>query len=177
VKRNEKGQAHLAQKTNDHDEAPLMAHGIVLNPTPAAHVAVDPAPTPPPQRVFKIEEERVFAQLGPTEDREYKQWVLDTGATNHMTGARGTFSELDSDICGTVRFGDGSIVEIEGRDTTLFTCKSGEHRALTGVYYIPRLTTNILSLGQMDEAGCRLDINAGLLQVFDQWQQLLVKVR
>jgi hypothetical protein len=103
--------------------------------------------------------------------------VLDTEATNHMTDAWGAFSELDSDICGTVRFGDGSIIEIEGRGTTLFTCKSGEHRMLTGVYYIPRLTMNILSLGQMDEAGCRLDINAGLLQVFDQWQQLLVKVQ
>jgi hypothetical protein len=94
-------------------------------------------------------------------------WVLDTGDTNHMTDARGALSELNSDICGTVRFGDGSIVEIEGHDTILFTCKSGEHRVLTGVYYIPRLTTNILSLGQMDEAGCKVDINAGLLWIFD----------
>jgi hypothetical protein len=94
-----------------------------------------------------------------------------------MTGARGAFSELDFDICGTVRFSDGSIVEIEGRGTILFTCKSGEHRALTEVYYIPHLTMNILSLSQMDEAGCRVDINAGLLRIFDQRQQLLVKVR
>jgi hypothetical protein len=176
-KRNEKGQAHLTQETDDHDEALLMAHGVVLNPAPATHVAVDPAPTPPPQHVFEIEEQRVFAQLGPTEDREYKRWGLDTGATNHMIGAWGAFSELDFDICGTVRFDDGSIIEIEGCGTILFTCKSGEHRALTGVYYIPRLTTNILSLGQMDEAGCRVDINAGLLWIFDQRQQLLVKVR
>jgi hypothetical protein len=176
-KRNEKGQAHLTQETDDHDEALLMAHGVVLNPAPAAHVAVDPAPTPPPQHVFEIEEQRVFAQLGPREDREYKRWGLDTGATNHMIGAWGAFSELDSDICGTVRFDDGSIIEIEGRGTILFTCKSGEHRALTGVYYIPRLTTNILSLGQMDEAGCRVDINVGLLRIFDQRQKLLVKVR
>jgi hypothetical protein len=89
----------------------------------------------------------------------------------------GPFSELDSDICGTVHFSDGSIVEIEGRGTILFTCKSGEHRALMGVYYIPYLTTNILSLDQMDEAGCRVDNNAGLLRIFDQRQQLLVKVR
>ena len=42
----------------------------------------------------------------------HRRWVLDTGSTNHMTGAKSAFSELDSGIHGTVKF-----VEIEGYGT------------------------------------------------------------
>jgi hypothetical protein len=36
-----------------------------------------------------IHEEKVFAQLGrPESGRNTKLWILDTGATNHMTGSR-----------------------------------------------------------------------------------------
>jgi len=48
---------------------------------------------------------------------------------------------------------DSSIVKIEGRGTILFACKNGEHRTLTNTYFIPRLTTNIISVGQLDEVG------------------------
>ena len=54
---------------------------------------------------------------------------------------------LDSGIRGTVKFGDGSIVEIEGSGTILFISKGCEHRKLTGVYFIPRLKANFVSLG------------------------------
>ena len=56
-----------------------------------------------------------------------------------MTGAKSAFSELDSGIHGTVKFVDGSVVEIEGHDTILFVGKGGNHHKLTGVYFIPRL--------------------------------------
>ena len=54
-----------------------------------------------------------------------------------MTGERGVFSELNTDIYGTVRFGDGSVTEIEGSGTIVFSCKNGEHRVLKRVYYLP----------------------------------------
>jgi len=37
-------------------------------------------------------------------------WVLDTGASNHMTGRREALASLDTSVLGTVRFGDGSLV-------------------------------------------------------------------
>lgn len=39
-------------------------------------------------------------------------WVLDTGAANHMTGCQVLLETLDETVCGTVCFGDGSMVEI-----------------------------------------------------------------
>jgi hypothetical protein len=59
------------------------------------------------------------------------------GTTNHMTGCRSAFSDLDRNIHGIVKFGDGSIVQIEGMGMILFNSKNGEHRASVGVYYIP----------------------------------------
>ena len=101
----------------------------------------------------------MLAQIGERgEQQEHRRWVLDTGATNHMTGAKSAFSELDSGIRRTVKFGDGSVVEIEGHDTILFVGKGGNHHKLTGVYFIPRLKANIVSLGQLDKAGCHISI-------------------
>ena len=65
------------------------------------------------------------------------------------------FSELDTDIVGTVKFGNNSGVDIRCYGTVVFQCKAGEHKALTDVYYIPRLRNNIVSIDQMDERDCR----------------------
>jgi hypothetical protein len=70
-----------------------------------------------------------------------------------MTGLTSTFTELDSGICGSMKFGDGSVVDIEGRGTILFMGNGGEHHRLSGVYLIPQLKANIVSLGQLDEGG------------------------
>ncbi|CAA0809125.1 cysteine-rich RLK (RECEPTOR-like protein kinase) 8, partial [Striga hermonthica] len=59
------------------------------------------------------------------------RWYLDSGASNHMTGSKEAFSELDDGVTGTVKFGDGSKVEIQGRGTVIFRCQNSEHRALT----------------------------------------------
>ena len=76
-----------------------------------------------------------------------QQWYLDSRASNHMTGSKASFSKLDDDVTGTVKFGDGSTVAIQGRSTIIFRCQNGEHRALTDVYYIPQLCSSIISIG------------------------------
>ena len=60
-----------------------------------------------------------------------------------------------------VKFGDGSMVEIKGKGSISFKCKNGEERILNGVYFIPTLCNNIISLGQLSEEGNRvvLDLN------------------
>ena len=47
-------------------------------------------------------------------------WYLDNGASNHMTGDRPKFRDMDSTATGKVWFGDGSTVEIEGKGSILF---------------------------------------------------------
>jgi hypothetical protein len=101
--------------------------------------------TPSTQRVF-LNQERVFLV-------EYGEgaWVLDTGATNHMTGCQESLATLDELVRGTVRFGDGSTVEIHGIGAVTIAGKNQDHRVLIEVYFIPSLKSNILSLGQLEE--------------------------
>lgn len=80
--------------------------------------------------------------------------MLDTGATNHMTGCRASLADLDESVKGPMRFGNGSTVEICGVGAVTMAGKNHEHRVLTEVYFIPSPRCNIVSLGQLEEAGC-----------------------
>lgn len=104
-------------------------------------------------------------------------WYLDNGASSHMTGFNSKFVHLDERVNGEVSFGDGSTVRIEGKGAVTFECKSGEVRTLEGVYYIPTLRNNIISLGQLTEEGNRIAIKGELLWVYDTHDKLLMKVR
>lgn len=115
-----------------------------------------------------LSKERDSVQLGPKVDRDCKRCMLDIGATNHMTGSCSVFAELDADICETVRFGDGSMVRIEGCDSVLYIGRTGEYRVLIGVYFIPRLTANIISIGQLDEVGYDIHTGGGVMRIRDE---------
>jgi hypothetical protein len=93
-----------------------------------------------------------------------------------MTGRREFFTKLDSDVRGSVKFGDASDVEIKGVGSVIFAAESGEHRLLTGVYYIPALRNSIISLGQLDESGSRVEIKDGVMRIWDHYHHLLAKV-
>jgi hypothetical protein len=84
-----------------------------------------------------------------------------------MSGRREIFSELDTSIRGYVKLGDGSDVQIEGRGSILFQCRNGDHLVLSEVYFIPRLQSNIVSIGQLDEIGYDTRIRHDTLQLRD----------
>ena len=60
-------------------------------------------------------------------------WWLDSGASNHMTGSRLKFKEIDESIRERVKLGGGSTALIEGKGSILVECKSGELLHLTEV--------------------------------------------
>jgi hypothetical protein len=123
------------------------------------------------------DEPRAHALLGDSSNSDKTDgWCLDTGATHHMTGRWEFFTELDSDVRGSVKFGDASDVEIKGVGSVIFAVESGEHRLLTGVYYISVLRNSIISLGQLDESGSRVKIKDGVMSIWDHHHRLLAKV-
>ena len=77
---------------------------------------------------------------------------------------------------GSVKFGDASAVEIKGISSFIFKAKMGEHRLLTGVYYILALKNSIISIGQLDENGLWVEIEDGVLCIWDRGHRLLAKV-
>lgn len=93
-----------------------------------------------------------------------------------MTGRREYFSDLNVDVRGSIKFGDSSTVEIKGVGSVILVAKTSEHRLLTGVYYIPALKNSMISLGQLDENGSRVEIDSGVLRIWDRRCRLLAKV-
>jgi len=73
-------------------------------------------------KVVNLNEPRAQVHLGHVGGEQEQRWYLDSGASSHMTGSKATFSELDDDVTGTVKFGDSSRVTIQGRDTIIFRC-------------------------------------------------------
>jgi hypothetical protein len=134
--------AHVAEAQ---EEEPALMYLMaeteeIASPPRSCSLSTPASSTSSPQASIHIHERRVLLHLSSEEEKEAVapcRWVLDTGARNHMTGLRRLFVELDTGVTGTVRFGDGSVVDIEGKGTVLFALKSGEHRRLDGVYYIP----------------------------------------
>jgi hypothetical protein len=161
-----RGQAHVAQ-VEEEEPALLLTHAIIeLSPAESAATAF-----------LHLDEPRAHTLLcdGSNNDKT-DGWCLDTGVTHHMTGQREFFAELDSDVRGSVKFGDASDVEIKGVGSVIFTVESGEHILLTGVYYIPALRNSIISLGQLDENGSRVEINDRVMRIWDRHRHLLAKV-
>jgi hypothetical protein len=140
-----------------------------------AHTSIElPPAASAPAAHLHLDEPRAHAFLGDASNNEKTDgWCLDTGATHHMTGRWEFFTELDSSVRGSVKFGDTSGVEIKGVGSVIFTVESGEHRLLTGVYYIPALRNSIISLGQLDENGSCVETKDGVLRI---WNRLLAKV-
>jgi hypothetical protein len=161
-----RGQAHVAQ-VKEEEPTLLLAHAsIELSPASSATAAL-----------LHLDEPRAHALLGDGSNSDKTDgWCLDTGASHHMTSRREFFTELDSDVRGSVKFGDASDVEIKGVGSVIFTAESGEHRLLTGVYYIPTLRNSIISLGQLDESGSCVDIKEGVMRIWDRHHRLLAKV-
>nr|CAE04466.3 OSJNBa0029L02.7 [Oryza sativa Japonica Group] len=93
-----------------------------------------------------------------------------------MTGARSAFAELDTGVVGTVKFGDGSVIDIQGRRSMVLKCKNGYHRSLDAVYFIPKLRKNIVSVGRLDARGYDALIWGGVFTLRDPEGLLLTKV-
>jgi hypothetical protein len=155
------------------DDGPMLLMAMVED----SHDVVEPALEQ--QQVVHPDETKAQAFLGMSysDDDHLEGWYLDTSATNHMMGHDNVFSELDRAVQGTVKFGDGSIVNICGKGTIIFSGRHDEHKVLIGVYWIPCLKNSIISIGQMDEGGTHMLIEGGVLRVWDRRHRLLAPVQ
>lgn len=98
-------------------------------------------------------------------------WVLDSGASHHMTPRRERLYNVRSIDPITVAFADGKeVVTTEAGDADFWTLVDGEEcrNTLSGVLLVPELVANLLSLSKLTDKGvdakfhnrvCRLSLD------------------
>lgn len=78
-------------------------------------------------------------------------WVLDSGATRHMTGERDWFVDY-SPFQGQVTIADGKILRIQGKGTIkVFIDGDKVPTPITEVFHVPDIGYNLLSISQLTE--------------------------
>ncbi|XP_048605480.1 uncharacterized protein LOC125582998 [Brassica napus] len=117
--------------------------------------------------VVYLNERKVNPKKFEAESDTVDVWYLDNGASNHMSGNRMFFCELDDTVTGKVQFGDDSKIDTMGKGSIYFITKGGEKKVLNNIYYIPALRSNIVSLGKATEVGCEVRKKEDTLSLFD----------
>jgi hypothetical protein len=141
-KKERKEEAHVTRAEQENPS--LLLATVATARVHRASFDVEPVGVRTTHQVVHLNEKKVFPV---DRDEDKNVWVLDTGASNHMMGRCEALASLDTSVRGTVSFGDSSLVEIEGIRSVVLQTKKEGHKVLTEVYYIPKLKSNIVSLG------------------------------
>lgn len=80
-------------------------------------------------------------------------WYLDSDCSSHMTGNKKNFIDLDENFNSEVKLGDGKLPRTEGKGTITVQTKGGNKKLIGDVLYVPNLTSNLLSVGQLLRKG------------------------
>lgn len=112
------------------------------------------------------EESYLFMAQSITNDSMDEVWFIDSVCSNHMSGNKLLFRELDKTQKFEVRLGDNKMIEVEGKGTIAIKTPLGNTKILSDVQYAPCLTHNLLSVGQFmiggysilfDNDSCRIE--------------------
>lgn len=104
-------------------------------------------------------EETLFMAHFPDAEAKHDVWLIDSGCSNPMCNSQSLFEELDVNQKSEVRLGDNKKVQVEGKGTIAISTSSGKKKLLHGVFFVPNLAHNLLSVGQL--------MCSGLVVVFD----------
>ena len=88
------------------------------------------------------------------------EWILDSGATHHMTNSREAFVSYKKALT-TIRIGDGRELAVVGEGSVeMYTRVDGrdEKIILEDALHVPELTTNLLSATRMIEHGASVSL-------------------
>jgi hypothetical protein len=84
---------------------------------------------------------------------DHDAWLIDLGASFHMTPHKEWFCEYEKYNGGVVFLGDKSTAKIRGRGRIKLFLKDGRIRNILGVLYIPYLARNLIFVSKISDVG------------------------
>ena len=79
-------------------------------------------------------------------------WFLDSGCSNHMCGKKEYFSDCDGSFRDSVKLANNSSMVVTGKGNVLLEVNE-IIMIITGVFYVPDLRNNLLSIGKLQAKG------------------------
>lgn len=101
-------------------------------------------------------------------------WYLDSGCSNHMSGNKIWFSELDESFKKSVRLGNDARLKVEGKGS-IKVKMNGEVHTIVDVFYVPELKNNLLSIGQLQERGLAVLFDEGYCRIYHKKKGLILE--
>ncbi|KAM5583100.1 hypothetical protein ABKV19_003159 [Rosa sericea] len=120
------------------------------------------------------EEMLLMAYVEMQGSRREEVWFLDSGCSKHLTGDRVWFSDLDEGFRQTVKLGNNTRMNVMGKGTIRLSVE-GFVQVVSGVFYIPELKNNLLSVGQLQEKGLAILIQNNMCKTFHPSRGLIVE--
>ncbi|KAJ0467977.1 putative RNA-directed DNA polymerase [Helianthus annuus] len=107
----------------------------------------------------KLEQEAIEPTvfMATDEDDEHSSvWFVDSGCSNHMTGHKKLFKNLDEKKKVEVKMGNGKGIQVKGKGVVKLSMGNGQSKILHDVQFAPELGYNLLSVGQLLRKGYRV---------------------
>ncbi|CAA0837820.1 cysteine-rich RLK (RECEPTOR-like protein kinase) 8 [Striga hermonthica] len=80
-------------------------------------------------------------------------WVIDSGASIHVTSRRNFFRSYTPGDFGSVRMGNDGIAKAVGMGDVHLETENGNILVLRGVKHVPNIRMNLISTGKLDDEG------------------------
>ena len=119
-----------------------------------------------------IEEVCSSAQASKSDD----SWVLDSGATRHMTSKKEwlhSLRPLRESINVTV--GNNAKCPVEGSGTVSFTTLNGETKKLSEVLYVPQIKRNLISVAAITDRALKVNFDSKGAEIKDKYGKMVGK--
>ncbi|KAI5407291.1 hypothetical protein KIW84_053515 [Lathyrus oleraceus] len=92
-------------------------------------------------------------------------WFLDSGCSNHMCGNKALFYEFGSVSQQTVKLGNDTRMQVSGKGSIKMEVDNAKF-TVGDVFCVPELKNNLLSIGQLQERGLSILIEARMCKKF-----------
>jgi len=119
----------------------------------------------------------LFCSVFSSEISDDAAWVIDSGATAHMSNNKKLFTNLEKlDNPIDVKVGDGFELQAVGLGTvSIYVNVNGNSKkcTLSRVYYVPNLSYNLLSVSEITKKNKKVTFNDRGCEIFDDKNNLL----
>ena len=110
------------------------------------------------------------------DEKSAEIWFLDSGCSNHMTGNKQWFTDIDEQYQQSVKLGDNSKMAVVGKGNIRLHV-NGITQVITNVYYVPELKNNLISIGQLIEKGVSVLIQNGECRCYHSKEGLFLQTK